>query len=52
LLGAGVGIKLFWKNIKAFFAGKKASKASVEDPTEVIEDDPTAVPTDSPSSKE
>jgi len=52
LLGAGVGIKIFWKNIKAFFTGKKAGKASVEDPTEVIEDDSTAASTDSPSSKE
>ena len=52
LLGAGVGIKIFWKNIKAFFTGKKAGEVSTEDPTEVVEDDPTAVPTDSPSSKE
>jgi len=52
LLGAGVGIKIFWKNIKAFFTGKKAGEVSTEDPTEVVEDDPTAVPTDSPSPKE
>jgi hypothetical protein len=52
LLGAGVAIRIFWRNIKAFFSGKKAGEASVADPTEVIEDDPTAVPSDSISAKE
>ena len=52
LLGAGVAIRIFWRNIKAFFTGKKASDASVEDPTEVVEDDPTALPSDSNSTKE
>ena len=52
LLGAGVGIKIFWKNIKAFFTGKKAGDASVEDPTAVVEEDPTEAPADSTSLKE
>lgn len=52
LLGAGVAIKIFWRNIKAFFTGKKASDASVEDPTVAIDDDPTALPSDSTSTKE
>lgn len=37
LLGAGVALRVFWKNIKAFFTGKKAQDAEI-DPTEV---DPT-----------
>lgn len=52
LLGAGVAIRIFWRNIKAFFTGKKAGEASVADPTEVMEDDPTALPLESPSTKE
>lgn len=43
VLGAGVAVKIFWRNIKAFFTGKKASDASVEDPTAVNPDDPTAL---------
>ena len=52
LLGAGVAIRIFWRNIKAFFTGKKASDASVEDPTGIVDDDPTALPLESPSTKE
>ncbi len=52
LLGAGVAIKIFWRNIKAFFTGKKVNEASVEDPTAVAEDDPTAVPSESTSTEE
>jgi len=52
LLGAGVAIRIFWRNIKAFFTGKKASDASVEDPTEIMDDDPTAIPSESTSTKE
>ena len=52
ILGAGVAIKIFWRNIKAFLTGKTASDASVEDPTGNIEDDPTALPSDSNSTKE
>ena len=52
LLGAGVAVKIFWRNIKAFFTGKKASDASVEDPTAVVGDDPTALSSDSTSTKE
>ena len=52
LLGAGVAIKIFWRNIKAFFTGKKASEGEIEDPTAVAEDDPTAVPSESTSTEE
>ena len=52
LLGAGVAVKIFWRNIKALFTGKKASDASVEDPTAVEDNDPTAVQADSTSTKE
>ncbi len=52
LLGAGVAIKIFWRSIKAFFTGKKASEGATEDPTAVAEDDPTAVPSDTTSTKE
>ncbi len=52
LLGAGVAIRVFWRNIKAFFTGKKVSDASVEEPTGVVDDDPTALPSDSTSTKE
>jgi hypothetical protein len=52
LLGAGVAIRIFWRNIKAFFTGKKASDDSVEDSTEIISDDPTAVASESDSTKE
>ena len=52
LLGAGVAIRIFWRNIKAFFTGKKDGEASVEDPTGIVEDDPTALPSDSNSTKE
>ena len=52
VLGAGVAIRVFWKNIKAFFAGKKASDVDTEDPTVVLDDDPTTVPLESTSTKE
>jgi len=51
LLGAGVAVKIFWRSIKAFFTGKKASEGTTEDPT-AITDDPTVVPSDSTSTKE
>ena len=52
LLGAGVAVKIFWRNIKAFFTGKKASEETTEDPTAVLDEDPTAVQADSTSTKE
>ena len=52
LLGAGVAIKIFWRSIKAFFTGKKPSDGTAEDPTAVVDDDPTAAPTDATSTKE
>lgn len=52
LLGAGVAVKIFWRNIKAFFTGKKASDTSVEDPTQIVDDDPTALPAEPTSTKE
>jgi hypothetical protein len=52
LLGAGVAVKIFWRNIKTIFTGKKTSDASVEDPTGVVDDDPTALPSDPTSTKE
>ena len=52
LLGAGVAIKIFWRNIKALFTGKKAGEGAAEDPTAVVDDDPTAAPTDATSTKE
>lgn len=52
VLGAGVAVKIFWRNIKAFFTGKKASDTSIEDPTAVVDDDPTALPSDPTSDKE
>jgi len=51
LLGAGVAVKIFWRSIKAFFTGKKASEGTTEDPT-AITDDPTVVPSVSTSTKE
>jgi hypothetical protein len=52
LLGAGVAVKIFWRNIKAFFTRKKASDTSVEDPTQIVDDDPTALPAEPTSTKE
>ena len=43
VLGAGIAIRVFWKNIKAFFTGKKGSDVSEEDPTEIFDDDPTGI---------
>ena len=43
VLGAGVAVRVFWKNIKAFFTGKKGSDVSDEDPTEIFDDDPTGI---------
>ena len=51
ILGAGVAIKIFWRNIKAFLTGKTASEGTTEDPT-AITDDPTVVPSVSTSTKE
>ncbi len=52
LLGTGVAIRVFWKNIKAFFTGKKASNVDTEDLTAVLEEEPTAPSTESTSTKE
>lgn len=38
LLGAGVAIRVFWKNIKSFFTGKKNAVDEL-DPTEINPDD-------------
>lgn len=39
VMGAGVAIGVFWRNIKAFFTGKKASEQELDptaiDPTEI-----------------
>jgi hypothetical protein len=43
VLGVGVFIRVFWKNIKGFFTGKKVSEDSVEDPTAIIVKDHTAI---------
>jgi hypothetical protein len=51
VLGVGVFIRVFWKNINAFFTGKKITEDSVEDPTTIlnpnqiiaINEDPTAI---------
>lgn len=39
VMGAGVAIGVFWRNIKAFFTGKKANQEEA-DPTEL---DPTEI---------
>jgi hypothetical protein len=44
VLGLGVFIRVFWKNIKNFFTGGKTSAGNFADPTAIIED-PTEVPT-------
>ncbi len=44
VLGLGVVVRVFWKNIKAFFTGKKVDVKVSEDPTAVFTDDPTALP--------
>ena len=49
VLGAGVLIRVFWKNIKAFFSGKKVEDDSIEDPTAIDYDDPTAIMEDDPT---
>ncbi len=51
VLGAGVALRVFWKNIKAFFTGKKASDVDTDDPTLVLDEDPTAVPLESTTTK-
>lgn len=51
LLGAGVAIRVFWKNIQAFFTGRKSSDVSELNPTGILED-PTALPMDSSDTKE
>lgn len=47
VMGAGVAIGVFWRNIKAFFTGKKASEQELDptaiDPTE-IEPEETETP--------
>ena len=41
ILGAGVAVRVFWKQIKNFFTGKKATDADFDpteiDPAEVID---------------
>lgn len=43
VLGIGVGVKIFWKQIRALFTRKKANDSLSDDPTEIV-DDPTVVP--------
>lgn len=43
-LGLGVVIRVFWKNIKAFFTGKKVSEEVVDDPTTITDDDQITLP--------
>ncbi len=38
VLGLGVVIRVFWKNIKSFFAGGKKSAEAEVDPTAIVED--------------
>lgn len=45
VLGLGVFIRIFWKNIKGFFTGSKSSVGEVADPTAIVED-PTEVATE------
>lgn len=46
VMGAGVAIGVFWRNIKAFFTGKKANQEEADptaiDPTEVEVQEPPA----------
>jgi len=39
VLGVGVAVRVFWKNIKGFFNRNKQTEAEV-DPTEIIQDEP------------
>lgn len=48
VMGAGVAIGVFWRNIKAFFTGKKANQQEI-DPTEL---DPTEVETQEPQTED
>ena len=52
VLGTGVAIRVFWKNIKDFFTGNKTGDVDTEDPTAILDDDPTSVPLESTSTKE
>ncbi len=52
VLGAGVAIRIFWKNIKAFFTRNKTRDVSLEDPTAITEDDSTALSIESTSLEE
>jgi len=45
VLGLGVFIRVFWKNIKNFFTGGKSSDGDAADPTAMVED-PTKVATE------
>jgi hypothetical protein len=38
VLGAGVAIRVFWRNIKNFFTGKKDASDEL-DPTEIVPDE-------------
>lgn len=50
VLGVGVFLRVFWKNIKNLFTGKKATAEDKVDPTAIV-DDPTAVTDKDPSDK-
>ena len=43
VLGIGVGVKIFWKQIRAFFNRSEAKNGLRDDPTEIV-DDPTVLP--------
>ena len=50
VLGIGVGIRIFWKSIKAFFNRNKVTDSQSEDPTSIV-DDPTALPEEKSDNK-
>jgi hypothetical protein len=50
VLGIGVGIRIFWKNIQAFFNRNKATDSLSQDPTSIV-DDPTALPEEKSDNK-
>jgi len=50
VLGLGVLLRIFWKNIKSFFTRGKTSAEEVSDPT-TIDEDPTAIEIESQPDK-
>lgn len=38
VLGIGVGVKIFWKQIKTFFTRNKITGNLSDDPTEIVDD--------------